>query len=317
MEKLKAKPFLKWAGGKNQLLDEINKRIPKEFREGNINNYIEPFVGGGALFFNIIQKYNLKEYYIFDMNKDLILTYNVIKNNVSELIEILNNFKSEFSILDINNRQIFYYEIREQFNNNKIKINFSEYNYDWIERAAQMIFLNKTCFNGLFRVNVDDKFNVPSGNIKKTNILDRFNLEKSSILLNKSHIYYGDFSECEHFVDNHTFVYFDPPYRPLNKKDNNNGCGYTKDKFDDKEQIRLAKFYRLLDSKGAKLMLSNSDPKNTNIEDNFFDELYSGYNIERIKARRSINHDGSKRGKINELIITNYEIKSNISLFDF
>ncbi len=316
MIKSKAKPFLKWAGGKTQLLCEINKRIPHELKKGNIDNYIEPFVGGGALFFNIIQKYNLKEYYIFDMNKELILTYSVIKNNVSELIEILNNFESKFSILDIKNRQIFYYDVREQFNNNKIKIDFNKYNYEWIERAAQMIFLNKTCFNGLFRVNIDDKFNTPSGDIKKTNILDRYNLEKSSILLNKSHIYYGDFTECDPFVDNHTFVYFDPPYRPLNIK-NNNGCGYTKDKFDDKEQIRLSNFYKLLDSRGAKLMLSNSDPKNIDMRDNFFDELYSGYNIERIKARRSINRDGNKRGKINELIITNYEIKSDNSLFNF
>lgn len=307
MIKSKAKPFLKWAGGKNQLLDEFLIRFPNGLKTDEINKYIEPFIGGGAVFFDVAQRFDLDDCYIFDINEELILTYKVIKNNMAELIEVLKNFESKYLGFDGENRQLFYYEIREQFNQNKIKIDFGEYNRDWIERAAQIIFLNKTCFNGLFRVNSKGGFNVPFGKYKNPKILNEDNLERASRLLNKTNIYVGDFTECEPFVDNHTFVYFDPPYRPLNLS--SSFTSYSKDNFNDKDHIRLANFYKLLDSKGAKLMLSNSDPKNENVDDEFLDELYSDYNIERVPARRAINCNGEKRGAISELIVTNYEIK--------
>ncbi len=307
MIKSKAKPFLKWAGGKNQLLDEFLVRFPPGLKTDKINKYIEPFIGGGAVFFDVAQKFNLDNYYIFDINEELVLTYKVVKNNVAELIEILKNVESKYLGLDGENRQMFYYEIRDLFNHDKSKIDFSEYNQYWIERAAQILFLNKTCFNGLFRVNSKGGFNVPFGKYKNPSIVNEDNLDRASKILTKAQIYLGDFTDCEPFVDNHTFVYFDPPYRPLSQS--SSFTSYSKDNFNDKDHIRLAKFYRLLDSKGAKLMLSNSDPKNENVDDDFFDELYSGYNIERVQARRAINCNGEKRGVISELIVTNYDIK--------
>lgn len=307
MIKSKAKPFLKWAGGKNQLLDEFLIRFPEELKSGKINKYIEPFVGGGAVFFDVAQKYNIDNYYIFDINEELILTYKVVKNNVNELIKILKNIEFEYLGLDGENRERFYYEIREKFNRSKTKINFNEYNLDWIERASQIIFLNKTCFNGLFRVNSKGGFNVPFGKYINPSIVNEDNLERASELLKKTHIYVGDFTECKPLVDNNTLVYFDPPYRPLNQS--SSFTSYSKGNFDDKDHIRLANFYKLLDNKGAKLMLSNSDPKNENAEDEFLDELYSGFKIERVPARRAINCNGQKRGTISELIVTNYNIK--------
>ena len=304
MTKAYAKPFLKWAGGKNQLLDEFLLRFPDELKTGKIQRYIEPFVGGGAVFFDIAQKFNFEEYYIFDINEELVLTYKVVRNNVEALIEILKNLESEYLGMDGEKREGFYYIIREQFNQNKNKINLNEYNPEWIERAAQIIFLNRTCFNGLFRVNSKGGFNVPFGKYKNPTILNETNLKNASELLKNAHLYLGDFTACEPFVDYQTFVYFDPPYRPLNQS--SSFTSYSKESFNDKDHVRLASFYKLLDNKGAKLMLSNSDPKNEKPDDNFLDDLYTDFKIERVPARRSINCNGEKRGAISELIVTNY-----------
>lgn len=301
-----AKPFLKWAGGKKQLLAEFDKRFPNELKTGEIARYVEPFVGGGAVFFHVAQKFNFEKCHIFDINEELILTYKVVKKDVGDLIDILGTLESEFLELNTKMGELFYYEVREKFNDDKSKINFNRYNNNWIERAAQIIFLNKTCFNGLFRVNSNGEFNVPFGKYKNPRILNKDNLGKASNVLGNTQIHSGDFTECEPFVDNYTFVYLDPPYRPLNQT--SSFTSYSKDNFNDKGHIRLAKFYRTLDNKGAKLMLSNSDPKNEKPDDDFFDELYSGFNIERVQARRAINCNGEKRGAISELIITNYNI---------
>lgn len=302
---IKAKPFLKWAGGKNQLLDKFLTRFPGGLKTSKINKYVEPFTGGGAVFFDVAQRFSLNNYHIFDVNEELILTYNVVKKSVAELIEVLKNIELEYLRLDEENRQVFYYRIRDKFNQDKSKIDFSEYSNFWIERSAQIIFLNRTCFNGLYRVNSKGEFNVPFGKYENPSIVNEDNLIKTSKILTKAQIHLGDFTGCETLVDNQTFVYFDPPYRPLNQS--SSFTSYSKDNFSDKDHIHLAKFYRLLDSRGAKLMLSNSDPKNEDINDNFFDELYSGYNIERIPAKRMINSDGKKRGVVNELIVTNYQ----------
>lgn len=302
--KYNATPFLKWAGGKKQLLPEFDKRLPTELKTGEINKYIEPFIGGGAVFFYIIQKFKIDESYIFDINEELILAYKVIKNDVDGLIDILRILESEYLVLNEAARKVFYYDIRDRFNENKNKIDFTEYNSNWIDGAAHIIFLNKTCFNGLFRVNSKGEFNVPIGRYKNPQILNENNLRNVSLVLENTQINQGDFSDCEAFIDGHTFVYFDPPYRPINKT--SSFTSYSKENFNDHDQRRLAKFYNSLDAKGTKIMLSNSDPKNENPNDNFFEENYSRFNIERVNAKRNINCNGLKRGSIYELIITNY-----------
>ena len=297
-----AKPFLKWAGGKRKLFDSYLPFFPTQFQK-----YFEPFVGGGAVFFHIAQKFNFKKCYIFDINEELILTYKVVKKDVNILIKILKTLESEFLKLNMKERECFYYAVRDEFNENKANLNFNRYNSNnWIERAAQIIFLNKTCFNGLFRVNSKGEFNVPFGKYKNPTILNKDNLKKASRILRNTQLKIGDFTECEKFINNHTFVYLDPPYRPLNQT--SSFTSYSKTNFSEDDQIRLAEFYKTLNAKGAKLMLSNSDPKNEKPDDNFLDQLYSDFKIERVPARRAINCNGEKRGAISELIITNYNI---------
>lgn len=280
-----AKPFLKWAGGKSQLLAEIDNRLPDELKTGRINTYIEPFVGGGAVFFHIAQNYEtINHYYLFDINQDLVNCFNKIKTNVDDLIDELCSLETVF-LSKRSGRKDFYYEIRNQFNSDR--------------SPAKLIFLNKTCYNGLYRVNQKDGFNVPFGDYKKPNICDEDNLLKVSEVLQKAEIICGDFEKSSKYIDKRTFVYFDPPYRPLNRT----ACftSYSKEDFDENAQIRLANFCRQIDAKGAKFLLSNSNPK-----DHFFDDHYKGFTIDRVKANRAINCKASGRGQINELLITNY-----------
>jgi DNA adenine methylase len=298
------KPFLKWAGGKNQLISQMKDYFPDELLTGKINKYIEPFVGGGAVFLHIAQSYQVSEFFIYDLNPELILAYQTIQQNVEELIAILRDIQDKYLALNHQERNNYFYQIRSQFNQRKKQINFNDYNSEWLERTAQIIFLNRTCFNGLFRVNRKGEFNVPVGRYKTPTICDRDNLRGLAKILQKTHIYQGDFSNCEKEVNKDTLVYFDPPYRPLNKTSNFNS--YHSKLFDDSEQLRLRDFFYLLDNKKAKLILSNSDPKNENNNDNFFDEAYSKYQIKRIKASRFINSKGNKRGQINEILIMNY-----------
>lgn len=301
-----AKPFLKWAGGKKQLLGEFEKRFSEELTTGKLNKFVEPFIGGGAVFFHVVQKFEFDECHIFDINEELILAYSVVKNDVDELIDILKPLESEYLPLDTEARKLFYYGMRDIYNANKSKIDYTKYGHDWVERAAHIIFLNRTCFNGLFRVNSKGGFNVPIGSYKNPSIVHENNLRNASHVLQNAQIHHGDFSDCKPFVDEHTFVYLDPPYRPLNKT--SSFTSYSKDSFNDDDQIRLAQFYKKLDAKGAKLMLSNSDPKNEKPDDTFFDDIYSDFKIERAPAKRIINSNAAKRGAINELIITNYNM---------
>jgi len=301
-----AKPFLKWAGGKTQLLKEFDERFPDGLGTSKINKYVEPFVGGGAVLFHVIQKFNFDEIYIYDANEELILAYNVVKNDVDMLIDILKALENEFLCLNAEARKEYYYEIRDKYNENKSKIDFSKFSNNWIYRAAHLIFLNRTCFNGLFRVNSKGKFNVPMGSYKNPKIANEDVLRNASNALKNVQINLGDFTTCESVVDDKTFVYFDPPYRPLSKT--SHFTSYHKEAFDDLEQQRLSQFYKKLDGKGAKLILSNSDPKNEDENDNFFDVLYSDFIIDRVLAKRMINSKSSGRGEIYELIITNYEL---------
>lgn len=301
-----AKPFLKWAGGKTQLLEQFNNFYPKELHEGRIKTYIEPFIGGGAVFFSLQEKYNFEKIIINDINKNLIITYKVIQNNVSELINELRNIHNEYhAIEDMEIKQNLYYNEREAFNNENVKVNSDVFTQEWISHAARMIFLNKTCFNGLYRENKKGGFNVPFGKRKNAPILDEGNLREVNKALKNVIILNGDFTEVEQYMDKNTFVYIDPPYRPLSNT--SNFKDYSSTEFNDESQIRLGNWVREVSlERGTKIMLSNSDPKNTNEEDNFFDELYSEFNIERVKAVRNINSKGNGRGAINEILVRTY-----------
>jgi len=299
-----ARPFLKWAGGKTQLLYEFNKRLPEELTKGKITKYVEPFIGGGAVFFYLNENFSFEKCYICDANEELTLCYRVIKHSVKELISELKTLESAYLSKNDEQRESFYYEVRDAFNQNLPTIDFKNYSSEWVSRAARIIFFNRTCFNGLFRVNQKGEFNVPFGKYKNPAILNESNLEDVSTLLKTTEILVGDFTQCREFVDDTTFVYFDPPYRPLNSS--SFFTSYSKNGFYDKDQVRLKEFFKELDGVGAKIMLSNSDPKNENPDDSFFDDLYSDYYIERVPAKRMINSNGAGRGNINELIITNY-----------
>ena len=289
-EKL-AKPFLKWAGGKTQLLDEIDKRLPKdEIRAGQIDTYVEPFVGGGAVFFHIAHEYpEIKRYFLFDINQDLVNCFNQIKTNVEALIEELCSLETAF-LRKRSGRKAFYYEIRDEFNADR--------------SSAKLIFLNKTCYNGLFRVNRRDKFNVPFGDYKNPTICDEANLRSASEVLQSAEIICGDFTDSQQYINNESFVYFDPPYRPLSSTAS--FTSYSKDSFSEQEQIRLADFCRQIHGKGTRFLLSNSDPKNEDPTDHFFEDKYKGFVIDRVKANRAINCKATGRGKIHELIVSNY-----------
>ena len=301
-----AKPFLKWAGGKGQLLKKLEKRFPKELADGQITKYFEPFVGGGAVFFLIASRYkhNLKHIYLNDYNSSLILVYKVIQSDVNRLIFELLNLGSMYSSMSPDNRLEFYYNVRDEYNNRLNGKNLKNCLKGCASIAAKIIFLNKTCFNGLYRENRKGQFNVPSGRYENPTILDEDNLRAVSKSLERVNIESTDFAAIKESVDSDSFVYFDPPYRPISKTAN--FTSYSKFEFDENQQLRLADFFIILDKQGAKLMLSNSDPKNVNSEDNFFEETYQGFRIDRVSATRMINCNASKRGSINELVITNY-----------
>lgn len=287
-----AKPFIKWVGGKTQLLDEINARKPKKF-----SKYCEPFVGGGAVLFNIIEENKPDKILINDINPDLANLYFVVKNAVAPLICLLKEYDKEYKASD--DRQAYYLAKRTRYNN--ISITFGKIDTENIEDAALFIFLNKTCFNGLYRVNSNGHFNVPHGDYKNPKILDEENLEAASKALTNVTITNDSYKSCLSFIDADTFVYFDPPYRPLSTS--SSFTAYSKSGFCDKEQKELKLFVDKVVSTGAKFELSNSDPKNTDPNDNFFDTLYNTYTIDRVKARRNVNSKGSARNQITEILV--------------
>lgn len=292
-----AKPFLKWAGGKGQLLTEIGKYYPFAEKK-HIKKYAEPFVGGGAVLFDVLNKHTVDEVYISDINAELINTYITIRDNSDELISRLKTMESDYLAKDADARKKAYLEARARFNALK---------RDGIrdaEAASLMIFLNRTCFNGLYRVNKAGDYNVPMGAYKNPQICNEDNLLNVSKKLQNANIVCGDYKDSASFIDDKTFAYFDPPYRPLTKTAN--FTSYTEQLFDDNKQLELANFVQDLDNKGALIVISNSDPKNTDENDNFFDDAYSKQNIRRVAANRMINRNSDARGKINELLITNF-----------
>lgn len=299
-----AQPFLKWAGGKRQLLPILEKNLPQELLSSEIENYYEPFLGSGAMFFFLIQKFNFKKIFLSDTNTDLILTFKVIQNNVQPLIKELETIQQKYISLEKTARKNFYYAIRAEFNAEKESVNFIQYDSGWIKRASKLIFLNKTCYNGLFRLNSKGEFNTPAGDYKNPKICNKENLINVSKVLKNVSIEVKDFTELPKRYLSNSFVYFDPPYRPLNTT--SSFTSYSNNIFSDEDQKKLGNVFSILDGKGAKLMLSNSDPSNTNKNDSFFDDLYSQYKIKRIPAKRYINSKANKRGDINELLIINY-----------
>lgn len=289
-----AKPFIKWVGGKSQLLEEIRKKYPQK-----IERYCEPFVGGGAVLFDILQKFQPKEVLINDINKELINTYYQVKNQCEELIEQLYEIQTKYRNFTQEEKKELFYEKRNRYN--ELKVNGDD--AENLEKATLFIFLNKTCFNGLYRVNSKGSFNVPFNNAKNPLICDAENLRSCSKVLQNVTFRVGDYKECENFIDEKTFVYLDPPYRPLTQT--SAFTSYSENQFLDKEQIELAQFIDNIAKKGSTILASNSDPKNSNEDDNFFDNLYSNFEIERVSASRMINANPEKRGAINELLITN------------
>lgn len=299
-----ARPFLKWAGGKRQLLGDLAKRIPPQIiKKGVIETYIEPFVGGGAFFFYLKNNFEIKKSILIDINNDLILTYKVIQRNSDELITQLKKIETYYLRLNPLKQEEFFYRQRNEFNEMISKFNFNKYYPLWIERATQVIFLNRTCFNGLFRQNSKGLFNVPFGRYANPTICDEENIKAVANALVGAEIICGDFNKSTRFVSKNTFIYLDPPYRPIIKT---SFTRYSKDGFTDLDQKRLAQYFKDMHKKDAYLILSNSDPKGENINDNFFDDLYKEFQIDRVFSKRSINSKASLRGKISEIIIINY-----------
>ncbi len=300
----KVKPFLKWAGGKTQLLSQLALKFPIELKLGIIKRYVEPFIGGGAVFFHVATLYEIEEFVISDINPEIVLCYRVIREDVQALLDMLDELQFSYDKLSIEQQERVFYEIREQFNSSLHSTHFQEISKDTVLRVAQTIFLNHTCFNGLFRVNSKGGFNVPFGKYKNPTFHERNNLLEIAEILRDTNVLCGDFSICNEFAESKTFYYFDPPYRPISAT--SAFTSYSASNFNDDSQKRLANNFRYLDKQEAKLMLSNSNPKNGNINDNFFEHLYDGFTISTVMAARAINSQGSKRGQILELLITNY-----------
>lgn len=298
---VEAKPILKWAGGKSQLLPQINKFLPNKVTKGKIKRYIEPFVGGGAVFFDLIKKYKFSEVVLSDINLELVILYKLVRDDIYHLIEELEKIQREYDVAE--NKSSYYYNMRMEYNSFDKKVSFaSVVNSDnFIRRAALTVFLNKTCFNGLYRVNRKGEFNVPIGSYINPRIFDKSDMINASIALQNSIILHGDFEETDRFINKDSFVYYDPPYRPVSKT--SAFISYSSTEFDDVEQKRLKDFFDKAHRKGALQMLSNSDPTNY-VEDSFFDDLYRDYKINRIYAKRSIRATGTQY--IRELLITNY-----------
>lgn len=293
---LTVKPFVKWAGGKSQILNNVRSYYPSGLGK-KFTKYAEPFVGGGAVLFDVISRYDLEEIYISDINSELIKTYTNIRDNLEELLAILHALEQDYLPLDTDKRKEYYYGKRDMFNVLKTS------NQNDVELAALFVFLNRTCFNGLYRVNSKGGFNVPMGNYKNPTICDEENLREVSKRLQGVTIVCGDYKKSADFIDSKTFIYFDPPYRPLSVT--SSFTAYSQDGFNDEEQMELARFIDEMSAKGAAIVASNSDPKNTNKNDDFFDRLYSKHKIHRIDATRMINSVAEGRGKISELLIVN------------
>ncbi len=290
------KPFVKWVGGKSQLIPDLTNRLPKNFSEWEDAIYVEPFVGGGAMLFCLLQTFhNIKSVYINDINNKLIITYRVVKETPERLLHVLETLQNEYTCLGEDDRKKYYLDKRALFNTEPLND---------IDTASLLIFLNRTCFNGLYRVNSKGEFNVPHGRYRNPTICDRQTIKADSILLQKVKIECGDFADTLKYATPHSLYYLDPPYKPLSATSSFNS--YSKEVFDDKEQIRLCEFCKKLGENSSSFILSNADLKGANPNDNFFDDLYSTFSVNRIWASRMVNANPDKRGKLTELMVSNF-----------
>ena len=297
-----AKPFLKWAGGKRQMLPEIQERLPTDIDQ--YNTYIEPFVGAGAVLFHLLEKYDFESVHIADINPELILCYRTLQSSAPVVITHLQSLIDSYP-KETEDRKEVYYAIRQEWNDSVNDLDGMSED-ELCLRAAQTIFLNKTCYNGLFRVNNKGEFNTPFGRYDKPSFPPSEELLQVQEALQGVSIHLADFEECIEWTNERTFVYFDPPYRPLSKT--SHFISYSKRDFNDDDQRRLSEIFRILHERGNHLLLSNSDPTNTVPEDDFFDILYTGFGIDRVTANRSINVVARGRGPIRELLVHNYPI---------
>jgi len=270
------RPFLKWAGGKARLIQQYIPYFPTYFK-----TYYEPFLGGGSVFFYLHERQPAKAF-LTDINAELITTYRCVRDDVEKLIDLLKEHQLQHS-------KDYYYRIRTTIESTELK------------KAARLIYLNKTCFNGLYRENSKGEFNVPMGRYKKPNICDLSNLRLASVALQSAEIEIRSFEKVLNNASNsEDFVYFDPPYYPVSTT--SNFTSYSRYAFNENEQYRLRDVFVELAQRGVKVMLSNSDTS-------FIRNLYKDFNIHTILARRAINSNAKKRGKINELLVTSYYIK--------
>lgn len=293
----KAKPFIKWVGGKRQLIEQLENLLPSDFDEWEDVRYIEPFVGGGAMLFHVLRRHkNITSAVINDINADLMKCWIAVRDYPEELIKSLKEIEDKyFSLATEESKRAFYYQIRECFNEGR---------QNAVEQSVFFMFLNRTCFNGLYRVNRHGRFNVPFGRYKQPKICDAETIFADSRALSGVEIMSGDFWETGKRIKGNTFFYIDPPYRPLNATSSFND--YSKENFDDDAQRRLKRFCDNLDRGGIKFMLSNSDCLGKDGKDRFFDNLYRDYRINRVWAARNVSADPAKRGKLTEIVVENF-----------
>jgi len=294
---VKTKPFVKWVGGKSQLLEQLDAQLPVDFGDWKDVTYIEPFVGGGAMLFYMLQQYpNICHAVINDVNPDLMTCYRTVRDMPEELITSLMDIQNIYNeLLTEDARRDFFLAVRDRYN---------EKNLDPIENTTKFFFLNRTCFNGLYRVNKKGLFNVPFGKYVNPQICDPMTIRKDSELLQRVEILTDDFEATFDYAHGNTLFYFDPPYRPLSNT--SSFKEYTKEAFNDDAQIRLKKYCDRINEAGFHFMLSNSDCKGKSEDDKFFDVLYAEYQIEKVWASRNINSNPVKRGKLTEILVHNY-----------
>ncbi|MBR6092247.1 MAG: DNA adenine methylase [Bacteroidales bacterium] len=294
---MKAKPFVKWVGGKTQLIDQLEALLPADFDKWENVTYIEPFVGGGAMLFYMLQAHpNIKSAIINDINEDLTTCYKVVKQNPDTLVESLQQIQKEYySLQSEEARKHFFLIMRDEFNTKSL---------DSIRNTTLFFFLNRTCFNGLYRVNKAGLFNVPFGKYETPTICDPMTIYADSELLQNVEILTGDYQQTLQWAHDNTLFYFDPPYRPLSNTSSFND--YAKESFNDFAQRRLKDFCDRIENAGFRFMLSNSDCFNTPLKDRFFENLYLAYVIDRVWASRNVNVNPSKRGKLQEILVHNY-----------
>ncbi|MCL2412557.1 MAG: DNA adenine methylase [Bacteroidales bacterium] len=290
------KPFIKWVGGKTQLISSIEQALPKGIRNVPELTYIEPFVGGGAMLFWALNNLkNISKAVINDINPDLTAAYQTIRDNAGELILELKIIEKEYkSLQSEESRKEFFLAQREKFNTKRLND---------VDNTALFIFLNRTCFNGLYRVNSSGLFNVPFGKYTNPTICDQNTILADSEVLQKVEILTGDFEQTIYHATENSLFYLDPPYKPLSQT--SSFTSYAKEDFCDDEQIRLKEFCDRLDEQDYMWILSNSDVKSNDPTNDFFDNLYTQYKINRVWASRSVNANPEKRGKLTELLITN------------